>query len=55
MARSVQRFGRFLLRQWQVSGRIGRNAKAARVDNRDTLLKTREFDRPAQQSPDTHI
>ena len=55
MARSMQRFGRFLVRQWQVSGRISRSAKAARVDNRDTLLKTQEFDRPAQQSPDTHI
>jgi hypothetical protein len=55
MARSMQRFGRFLLRQWQLSGRISRSAKAGRVDNRDTLLKTQEFDRPGQQSPDTHI
>jgi hypothetical protein len=55
MARSMQRFGRFLVRQWQLSGRISRSAKAARVDNRDTLLATQEFDRPAQQSPDTHI
>jgi hypothetical protein len=55
MAGSLHRFGRFLLRQWQLSGRMSRSAKAGRVGNRDMLLGTQEFDRPAQQSPDTHL
>jgi hypothetical protein len=53
MAGLLRRIGRFLARQWRISGRIGRNVRAEQMGERDWLTRTAEYDRVGKHEPDS--